>query len=395
MDTIKVLLFIAAGICIIGWLIFSLRAAYHGMGMKMLKNMLFDPSGEFPKLSVIVTARNEEHVIADDLASLLAADYPDTEFIIINDRSTDKTGEIINQFALNDPRITPIHIKDLPLGWIGKVHALHLGTSQASGDWLLYTDADIRFERETLKRSISYAEQEKLDHLSLLPDDRSQSNKLLVPLFVIAFGAMFLVRTQLRNIGKKDSLAFAGVGAFNLVRRTMLEKTPGFEWLKMEVIDDVGLGWMLKKFGAHSAVLSGQNLLSFEWYPTLREAIMGLEKNAFAGFAGYSYWRGIATVMGMWFLVLLPLIIAVTYLNLPLFSAIIFIYYLLPGFFAVVYRRKVQTNPLFVALIPLGYFFVSIAIAGSMIAVWKDGGIRWRETFYPLDELRKGRRVKL
>ena len=395
MDTIKLLFFISAGICILSWVTFSLRAAYHGMGIKQLTQIPFNNSRIFPKLSVIVTARNEERMMEHDLESLLGVDYPDIEFIVIDDRSTDKTGEIIDLFAAKDVRITPIHIENLPLGWLGKVNALNIGTAAANGEWLLYTDADIRFERETLKRSVACAEDLKLDHLSLLPDDRTQSDKLLVPLFVLAFGVMFLVRTQMREIGKKGSPAFIGVGAFNLVRRTAFEKTPGFEWLKMEVIDDVALGLMLKKAGAHSAVLGGQGLVSFEWYQTLPDAIIGLEKNAFAGFAEYSYIRGIAIVLKMWCIALLPLVVALAYQNLLMLSVVILLYFLIPFIVGIALKRTIQTKPILVALIPLGYFFVSVAIMNSIITVRREGGIRWRDTFYTSEELRKGRRVKL
>jgi glycosyltransferase involved in cell wall biosynthesis len=375
--------------------VFSVRAAYQGMCVKQLRHVEYNDLIEFPKLSIIVAARNEERVIERDLDSLLKVDYPDIEFIVVDDRSTDKTGEIIHRFAAKDSRIKPICIETLPPGWLGKVNALNIGTQAATGDWLLYTDADIRFERESLKRAIGYVEDEQLDHLTVLPDDRTQSDKFLVPLFVIAFGAMFLVRTRVRKLREEGSSAFIGVGAFNLVRRTAFEKTPGFVWLKMEVIDDVGLGLMLKNAGARSAVLGGQELLSFEWYRNLPEAIKGLEKNAFAGFAGYSYLRGIATTAKMCCITLLPFIAALAFQNLSLLVIAVLLYFVIPYIIGILFHRTIQVKPILVAFIPLGYFFVSLAIANSIVAVWKEGGIRWRNTFYPLEELQKGRRVKL
>jgi len=334
-------------------------------------------------------------MIGRELEALLQADYLNIEFIIINDRSTDRTGEIIDSFAGLDHRINAIHISELPSGWLGKVNALNIATKKARGEWLLYTDADIRFEPELLKRAVSYAEENGLDHLSLLPDDRSRAEKILVPIFVLAFGAMFMARTKARNISQKGSEAFAGVGAFNLVRRTAYNKTQGFEWLKMEVIDDVGLGYMLKQFGAHSNILTAEGLLSFEWYPSLPEAIKGLEKNSFAGFAGYSYSRGVLLLLSMWCMVLLPFAVSIAYLNILMFLGLAFLYFILPAMVAIILKEKIQMKPLLVALIPIGYLFVSIALLNSMISVKREGGIRWRDTFYPLDELRKGRRVKL
>ncbi len=380
---------------VLSWLIFSIRAPYHGSGIEQLQKTSSDLSGIFPKLSVIITARNEEWMMEKDLESLLCVDYPEIEFIVINDRSIDRTGKIIDSFAAKDLRIKAIHIETLPQGWLGKVNALHIGVSHANGSWLLFSDADIRFEKDILKQAVGFAERNGCDHLSLLPDDRSLSQKFFVPLFILAFGMMFVTRTKARSIGKQGSDSFVGVGAFNLVRRSAFERTPGFEWLKMEVIDDVGLGLMLSRSGARSAVLSGTGLLSFEWYRTLQEAIVGLKKNAFAGFAGYDYFRGILLVLGMWAITILPIIIAVGLQSWLFLFILIFLYFILPGIYGKAMQRVTNIRPILVSFLPLGYVFVSVALLNSMISVWREKGISWRDTFYPLDELRKGGRVKL
>lgn len=393
--TPELIAYLAAILAIAGWQIFALRAAYHGSSIRQLKDLIVPMPARLPKLSVIVTARNEERMMEQDMASLVGVAYPDIEFIVVDDRSTDRTGEIIDGFAARDGRIKPIHITELPTGWLGKVNALNIATTHASGEYLLFTDADIRFERDVLERAVAFCEAERLDHLSMLPGDRSQSDRFLLPIFVLAFGAMFLVQTKARKIGKKGSDAWTGVGAFNLVRRTVFEKTPGFEWLKMEVLDDGGLGLMMKRAGAHSAILGADGLLSFEWYHTLGEAISGLEKNGFAGFANYSYLRAALLVLRMWVEVLLPFMVAAVYGNWLLLGVTVLLYFVVPGVFAFAMRRTLQTKPLFVALMPVGYLIVSVAILNSMFKFWREGGIRWRDTFYPIDALRAGKRVKL
>ncbi|MBS1902465.1 MAG: glycosyltransferase [Bacteroidetes bacterium] len=395
MPTTELFALIAAAISMIVWQVFALRAAYHGTSIRQLRDVSIPQPATYPKLSVIVTARNEERMMEHDLQSLVSLSYPDIEFIVVNDRSSDRTGEIIDRFAKQDERIKPIHISELPDGWLGKVNALNVATAQATGDFFLFTDADIRFEHDVLERAVALCEAEQLDHLSMLPADRSQGDRLLLPLFVLAFGALFLVRTKARHIGKKGSMAFTGVGAFNLVRRSAFERTPGFEWLKMEVIDDGGLGQMLKAHGAHSALLGADGLLSFEWYGDLKEAIKGLEKNAFAGFANYSYFKGIGMVLAMWAIVLLPPVVAIALGSPMLLSVYVFCYFVLPWLVAASMKKTLQTRPLFVALMPVGYFFVSLAVANSVWRVWRDGGIRWRDTFYPLAALRSGKRVRL
>lgn len=393
MQTFDVILYLLSCVCIAAWLTFLLRSAYHGSSIKPLPVVTNTTSSE--KVSIIIAGRNEEAVIERCLRSLLAIKYQNIEFIIINDRSTDSTGTILDSFASNDKRIKPVHITSLPDGWIGKLHALNIGTQQATGQWLLFSDADIHFEETCITSSIEYANANKLDHLALLPDDRSQHNKLLVPLFVFAFGGLFIQRIKAKEIGKPGSKSFAGVGAFNLVRRSTFERTPGFEWLKMEVIDDGGLGLMIHNAGGKSALLDSNGLLSFEWYPTLKEAIKGLEKNAFAGFANYSFPKAALMLISMWMTTLFPLVISLIRTDFYLFLSTVLLYSILPAISTFFVNGGVKIKPLIAALLPLGYFFISLGVLNSTVQAWKNKGLRWRDTFYSLDELRRGRRVHI
>ena len=121
-----------------------------------------------PLLSVVVAARNEEKQISASILSQLEQTYRNVEWILINDRSTDATGTIIDELTKKDPRIKVIHIDNLPEGWLGKNHALYTGTLQATGKWLLFTDADIKFEKETFAKALDYFEINQLDHLTVL-----------------------------------------------------------------------------------------------------------------------------------------------------------------------------------------------------------------------------------
>jgi glycosyltransferase involved in cell wall biosynthesis len=288
-----------------------------------------------------------------------------------------------------------MHISSLPDGWLGKVNALNVGVQQATGDWLLFSDADIHFEPDSILSAISYAQANTLDHLALLPDDRSQHEKFLVPLFVFAFGGLFIQRIKAKEIGKPGSTSYVGVGAFNLVRRSVFAKTPGFEWLKMEVIDDGGVGLMIHNAGGKSALLDSNGLLSFEWYPTLKEAIRGLEKNAFAGFAGYNFLKASIMVLKMWLIAFFPFIAAIATGNFMFFLAALFFHSILPALSKQLTKSGVKIKPLIAASLPLGYFFISLGVLNSTVKAWKNKGLRWRNTFYSLEELRKGRRVSI
>lgn len=121
---------------------------------------LSDISSNFPspapKVSVIVAARNEARNIREALTSLLRLDYPDYELIVVNDRSEDATGAIVDELAVNNPRLQAVHVTELPPDWLGKNHALWMGSRIATGELLLFTDADIVMEPTILSRAVTF-----------------------------------------------------------------------------------------------------------------------------------------------------------------------------------------------------------------------------------------------
>ncbi|MGH9575866.1 MAG: glycosyltransferase, partial [Terriglobales bacterium] len=122
-----------------------------------------------PLVSIILAGRDEETHVEAALATLLALDYPNCEILAVNDRSADRTGEIMDRLAAQDPRLRVLHISQLPDGWLGKTHALWRAAQMARGQWLLFTDADINFRPDALRRALSYAEEASADHLVLFP----------------------------------------------------------------------------------------------------------------------------------------------------------------------------------------------------------------------------------
>lgn len=395
MSDIQIVFYGLAALCTVAWQSYLLRAAYHGAAIKLLRSEPLPLLTSHPKISIIIAARNEEALIERSLRSILATTYPNIEVIVSDDRSTDRTSAILDMIAAKDDRLKVIHITELPPDWLGKVHALHTATQQATGDWLLFTDADIHFEPEVLTKSIAYAEANSLDQLSLLPDDRTQHQGYLLPLFISAFGGMFLQRMKVKSVNESAKGAFIGVGAYNLVRRSSFERTPGFEWLRLEVVDDVGVGYMISQIGGKIRLVHGQQLLSFEWYPSLRQAVAGLEKNAFAGFARFSLLRGICIPLSMIAVALLPLTVAIAFGNLPMMAALVAIYSIIPAIGVIVIGKGVSIRPIIAATLWLGYVFVAFAILNSTIKGWRQQGLRWRDTFYPIEKLKAGRRVDL
>src|SRR6266850_2473571 len=135
--------------------------------LRFLKDVM--PARAVPPMSIIAAARNEARGIEAAVISLLRLDYPALEIIIVNDRSTDETGAILERLARQHSRLTIKNISELPEGWLGKNHALYAGAAVASGTLLLFTDADVVFEPTTLRRAITLMEQDELDHLTAIP----------------------------------------------------------------------------------------------------------------------------------------------------------------------------------------------------------------------------------
>jgi len=353
------------------------------------------PPATWPSLSIIVPACNEAAEIESALSSLLVQDYPDLEIVVINDRSSDGTGEIIDRLAAGDQRITPVHITSLPAGWLGKVHALHSGVQRARGEWLLFSDADIHFAPNALRHALAYAMHEKADQLALLP--RVCTRGFWLGLAIRSFGLLYLYSTRAAQAHRPDNSRFIGVGAFNLVRRCAYERTQGFEWLRLEAADDAALGMMLKQTGAVVRFAFAEQTLSLNWYPDLRAMFKGLEKNLFGAGAHYRWWRTAYQFIAAWALVIAPPLALLVGLNahnsalvIPALGAI-----LCAILFALWNSKGQCSEALYLLMFPLGVLLVNAMSVNSAFWCLRNRGIDWRGTHYSLSELRAGQRLKL
>jgi len=350
------------------------------------------PLETWPMLSVIVPACNEEATIGDALATLLAQDYPALEIIVVNDRSTDRTGEVVRRVASDDPRVLVIDVERLPEGWLGKVHALKVGSDRASGDFMLFTDADIHFEDDALRRAVAFADQDELDHLAILP-------KFIAPSFwlrslIVSFGAGFLMSMGAHRVGIPGTRFYVGVGAFNLVRRSALARSEGLEWLRMEVGDDVGLGLLLHRAGARAGFLVAGEMISVTWYPTVAAMIRGLEKNMYGIACSYRLHRLFIAVPTSVAILLGPLV-AITQLDRPWLMGMGITAFLAAGAYHLTIGRMARLGVVESLVAPWGVFVLLYIVVRSAYYCIKNGGVHWRGTFYPLDALRKGQRLGL
>ncbi len=348
----------------------------------------------WPALSVIIPACNEADHIEAALSSLLAQDYPSLEIIVVNDRSTDETGTILDRMATRDTRIQIIHISHLPEGWLGKVHALQQGLQHAHGDWLLFSDADIHFAPGMLRRAMAYALATQADHLALLP--RVILNKFWLAVAVRTFGLLFLFTTHAAKVHRSDNQYYIGVGAFNLVRRKVFVQTPGFEWLRLEPGDDAALGMMMKQAGGRARFALADEDLVLSWYPNLRAMFKGLEKNLFGAGAHYQWWRVVFQVLGAWALVVAPLVGLL--IGLANGGGLLILSSLSTGgihlFFSVLVAQRKPLDVIYLLLFPLGLLLVNAMMVRAAYCCLRNQGIDWRATHYSLAQLRHGQRIK-
>ncbi len=348
-----------------------------------------DPA-RWPRLSIVVTACDERDTLPGAAATWRALDYPDLQVVLVDDRSRDGTSELADDLARRDPRLDVVHVEQLPDGWLGKPHAMQRGLDRADGEWILFTDADVHFDPSALRRALLLAERRGLDFLAVLPDIPVQG--FLLNAAMATFGRMFSMSQRLWKVSDPSSEAFVGLGAFNLVRRSALDATAGLPWLAMDTVDDLALGLLMKRSGARCDVAWGGGLVSVAWYESLGAMVVGMEKNTYA-MAGCRLSTIVVMVAGVLLLELGPL--AALLPGNPgwlqgLAGAALLVGVVTGLRLAAWFRR-----PLLPALAtPVGALLFAWILLRAAVLGARRGGIRWRGTFYPVEALRAGRRVR-
>ena len=368
------------------YLIVGLEVTIGSRKIRFLRDINPNSENLRPSVSIIVAARNEERHIRTALQSLLSLDYLHLQLILVNDRSEDSTGDILDEMKTGDPRLEILHLRQLPKGWLGKNHALWQGSLKANGDLLLFTDADVVMEPDTLARAVSYFQAEKLDHLAATPEVKMPS--LFLNMFGVTFGFFFGIFTRPWKAPDPRSDCHIGIGAFNLVKAESYLQSGGHKTIALRPDDDLKLGKILKQNGCHQQLIYGAGLISVEWYASIRELVLGLEKNIFAG-TDYRLWFALSGVTFNMIAILWPFF-ALFFTSggtLWLYALIV----LAIGLIAADGARFHGFSPWFALGFPLTTGLFTFIIVRSVTCNLVKGGITWRGTFYPLAELRKNR----
>ena len=341
-----------------------------------------------PRVAVIVPARNEAANIRGCVESLLRQDYAPLRIFAVDDRSTDSTGALLDSLALAHAggRLAVLHVTELPAGWLGKTHAMAIAAAEAvesyRPDYLLFTDADIDFAPDAIRRSLVAAVRSGADHFITLPTTVAKTAGEAVMLSFLQVIGIWAVRTWrvADPSAKRDAM---GVGAFNMVRTEVYRRLGGFEALRMEVLEDLTLGRMVKAGGFGQQVGVAPGLVSLHWAAGMRGIIRGMTKNFFAVFE-YRIFPLLLAALAIAVLCMGPaVLLAVPGARLPAFLG----WVAAASLYGI--SGRVSRLPLWCSLfLPVAAALVVYAMVRSSLVTLARGGVTWRDTFYSLEQLR-------
>lgn len=233
-----------AALLLLGVLVPGIELLWGSRRIAWLRQQGAGASVPSPLVSIVVAARDEAAKVERAVESLLAQSYPCLQVIVVNDRSTDATGDLLEALALKHPRLEVLHVTRLPPGWLGKNHALWQGSQVAKGQWLLFTDGDVLMEPSALARSMNYGQRRGLDHVAATPDVRMPGHFL--NMFSLVFGFFFVLFTRPWRAAAQASPCHIGIGAFNLVRAATYFQAGGHARIALRPDDDLKLGKIIK-----------------------------------------------------------------------------------------------------------------------------------------------------
>lgn len=264
-----VYLVLGPGMWLLIWVGVLLARSRMNRLLKPLKELPSHP----PQVTIVVPAKDEAARIRECVESVLSQDYPNFTALFIDDRSDDDTGKILDQFAQASPgkmRVHHIPHGKLPDGWLGKCHALHVGTRDVTSPWLCFVDSDVTLQPGALSDVMKLALWREYDAISLLTriDGRTFWEKLMIPLAAGTWTILFMASVT-NNDNRKDS-AVAN-GQFILVRRDAYEQVRGHEGVRAQITEDVELMRSLKQAGFTCRLMMGAHLAATRMHATLSE----------------------------------------------------------------------------------------------------------------------------
>ena len=337
-----------------------------------------------PQLLVVVPAKDEAETIGPAMETLLAQDYRWLRIVAVDDRSTDATGRLMDEFAARAPeRLEVVHISEAAEGWMGKTFAMAVGAERRQSEYILFTDADVQFSPSILRRAVTYAEITQADHLVVTPTAVTKTWGERTVLGFLQLVALW-ASPPWKVADPRARWAVAAAGSFNLLRREALEELGGWDPQRLAVVEDITLGRRVRAAGLRQRVVFAPGLVLVHWAPGAWGLIRGTTKNFFA-VMNFRVVLLLGAVGGLAALFLLPLAgLAWWPTVIPALVAL--------GCIAVWYRAAGELTRIparYGWLYPLGAAAILWAMLRSMLLTLWRRGVLWRGTFYPLRELQQ------
>jgi hopene-associated glycosyltransferase HpnB len=346
----------------------------------------------FPKVSIILAARNEEDALPAALNSLLALDYPNYEIILVDDDSRDRTGAIADEWTGKPAargRLKVFHDKHLPPDWQGKVHALHLAANAAAGEWILATDADLVFHPSILRVAMSCALERGVQLLSIVPEFEFGSfwEKVVLPAFSFLISSLF----PLHRVNDPTSSRALAAGAFILMKHEDLNALGGYARLRKVLIEDLRLAELFKRHGRRIYLAASRGLFHTRMYSSGGEMFEGLSRSAFEG-SGFSVPKILGAMFLANLLAVFPWVALVARIlrdlrsgGAALHDPALLVAFLACAIASLVYLpfiRHLRVPVLYVFALPLATLFYSCVAINSALAGIIGRGVPWKGRRY-------------
>lgn len=333
-----------------------------------------------PKVSVVIAARNEESELAPCLDSLLEQTYPTFDLTVVDGGSTDGTRAVAEGRA---PRVRLIREPPLPPGWVGKNWACHIGAKATTGEYILFSDADVRYHPDAIRRTVAWAQAEGAQLATLAPriEMRSFWEKVVLPFYTQAVLTYF----RAPRVNRSDSSAAMANGQYTLVRRDAYETVGGHESVRGFVLEDVRLAQEFRRRGLRLRVGWGPDLISTRMYHDRHEMFEGLLKNVHGTrFSALRQVGFLSALIGFFWLPLLVLPLGVWAASPLLVGVGAFLWLALFGKH-VGFTRAVRGPAAYGLLYPIAVGFYVVLVGTSLVRGLAGRPLEWKGRSYPLD----------
>ena len=367
----------------------------HSMYQSFTKTPFLDrfenKSTTTPKVSIILPARNEEDFIGRCLESLRTQDYNDFEIIAIDDSSEDKTGEIIEELTKKDSKIIHVSANEKPQNWMGKNWACMEGFKKATGNIMLFTDADTKFEKNVISLAVSHLQSEDLDALTVIPRLRciDRITKITLPMLSTFLHSRYSA-LNVNNAKKKVGYFF---GSFFVIKRKVYEEIGTHEKVKQEIIEDGALGKITKESGYALKMVRGEHLIEALYSRSSKEMWNGLKRLMVP-----LYHQNSASAVGVFFAVLFIL-----FMPIPLLAYSVIAFEPSLSFSTLLISAIISTITIFSASImetrmgldlsimnsvfaPIGSIIVVLGFLSGILHANKSTAVSWRGRKYSVKE---------